>query len=194
MVDPRYRSDEVPIFWQPESLPSTVVLVPSKASAGRNILRFAPAAGPGVLATRQATDGVDAILTAEGGEHRLWLPEPLSDGAPMAALIVLDDDTPRRVDAVLRLWRHLRRKPGNARQKLTVQQRQRLILSLRALDGHLAGASYRTIATVLFGHARLAGEPWEASSIRDRTIRLVRGGVRLMRHGYHALLRGRLRR
>lgn len=121
----------------------------------------------------------------------MWLPEPLSNGAPLAVLIVLDDETPQRTDAMLRLWRHLRQEPGSAPPSLPAQQQQRLTLSLRALDGHLAGASYRAIATALFGAARVATEPWKTASIRDRTIRLVRSGIRLTRRGYHALLRGR---
>lgn len=60
---------------------------------------------------------------------------------------------------------------------------------LRALDGHLGGASYRQIAERLFGKARVAADPWKTASIRDATIRLVRGGVALMRGGYHKFLK-----
>lgn len=59
---------------------------------------------------------------------------------------------------------------------------------LRALDGHLAKASYRAIAQQLFGHERLNREPWKTSSLRAMTIRLVRGGIGLMRGGYRKLL------
>jgi hypothetical protein len=62
---------------------------------------------------------------------------------------------------------------------------------LRALDGHLSEASYREIAEVLFGIRRLEREAWKTSSLRDQTIRLVKGGVVLMRAGYRRLLRGR---
>jgi len=48
---------------------------------------------------------------------------------------------------------------------------------VRALDGHLAEASYRDIAEVLFGTRRIERETWKTSSLRDRTIRLVRGGI-----------------
>ena len=74
---------------------------------------------------------------------------------------------------------------------LTRQRHDRLMLMLRALDGHLADASYRDIADVLFGARRLEHEPWKTSSVRDTTIRLVRGGLALMRAGYRKLLRGR---
>jgi len=46
------------------------------------------------------------------------------------------------------------------------------------------------IAEVLFGTRRIERETWKTSSLRDRTIRLVRGGVDLMRAGYRKLLRG----
>ena len=59
-----------------------------------------------------------------------------------------------------------------------------------ALDGHLAEASYREIAEALFGARRVEGEMWKTSSLRDRTIRLVKGGLALMRAGYRKLLRG----
>lgn len=143
------------------------------------------------MTTRAAEDGVHAILKDPHAEHRLWFSDGISTGTPLAAVIVLDDDTPSRTDAVLRFWRHVRQEARGAGPILPAQQRQRLTLSLRALDGLLAGASYRAIATALFGAVRVAAEPWKTASIRDRTIRLVRGGLRLMRRGYHALLRGR---
>jgi hypothetical protein len=55
----------------------------------------------------------------------------------------------------------------------------------------LAEASYREIAEVLFGTRRLEREAWKTSSVRDRTIRLVKGGRALIRAGYRKLLRGR---
>lgn len=53
----------------------------------------------------------------------------------------------------------------------------------------MAGASYRDIAESLFGSQRVGEEPWKTSPLRDSTIRLVRGGVALMRGGYRKFLR-----
>jgi Uncharacterized conserved protein (DUF2285) len=65
----------------------------------------------------------------------------------------------------------------------------RLMLALRALDGHLAGESYRTIAQGLFGERRVpSGASWKTHDLRDRTIRLVHTGLHLMRGGYLELL------
>jgi hypothetical protein len=73
---------------------------------------------------------------------------------------------------------------------LTQQRRHRLGLALRALDGRLAGASYRVIAAGLFGDARVPPGPgWRTHDLRDRTIRLVRAGMELMQGGYLDLLR-----
>src|SRR5262249_1112905 len=79
---------------------------------------------------------------------------------------------------------------GREPLSLTRQRRDRLVLMLRALDGHLCDASYREIAEGLFGAARVEREAWKTSSLRDRTIRLVKSGVSLMRAGYRRLLRG----
>jgi hypothetical protein len=73
---------------------------------------------------------------------------------------------------------------------LTLQRRQRLVLTLRALDGRLDGETYRAIAQALFGATRVpTGVGWKTHDLRDRTIRLARAGVTLMQGGYLELLR-----
>jgi hypothetical protein len=62
-------------------------------------------------------------------------------------------------------------------------------LALRALDGHIDGASYRVIAEVLFGRKRIPESAWKTHELRSRTVRLVQAGIALMRGGYRALLR-----
>lgn len=59
---------------------------------------------------------------------------------------------------------------------------------LRALDARASGAVHREIAVALYGPARVAGEPWKSSSLRDVTLRLVRDGQAMARGGYLALL------
>ncbi len=66
---------------------------------------------------------------------------------------------------------------------------------LRALDAHLADKPYRMIAQGLFGQRRVpSGSSWKTHDLRDRTIRLVRTGLQLMRGGYLKLLRHHRRR
>jgi hypothetical protein len=99
--------------------------------------------------------------------------------------------TSPRADAALRLWRVVIGRPhGRPAERLTRQRRHRLRLTLRALDGRLAGESYRVIAQSLFGRTRVpADASWKTHELRDRTIRLARAGLMLMRGGYLDLLR-----
>jgi hypothetical protein len=111
---------------------------------------------------------------------------------PAAVVIPLDANFATRVEAALRLWRIVtgprRRRPPD---RLTRQQRHRLVLTLRALDARLAGESYRVIAAGLFADAPIpVGPGWKTHDLRDRTIRLVRAGMRLMQGRYLDLLRG----
>jgi hypothetical protein len=134
------------------------------------------------------------VIIRDGvGELRLWLRDAPRD-QPLAIVMPLNDDLPRRAEAALRLWGRIagRAAASHSREPLalTRQRHERLVFMLRALDGHLAEASYREIAEALFGAHRLEREAWKTSSLRDRTIRLVKGGLALMRAGYRKLLRG----
>lgn len=67
---------------------------------------------------------------------------------------------------------------------------RRLTFVLRALDGHLAGASHRRIAVALWGERRVA-EEWNdpRRNLRDQVRRAVHRGCRLMAGGYRRFLR-----
>ena len=69
-----------------------------------------------------------------------------------------------------------------------VALRGRLILALRALDGRLDDATYREIASALVSHPGVSDRGWKSHDLRDRTIRLVRLGLGMMRSGYRQLL------
>jgi hypothetical protein len=60
---------------------------------------------------------------------------------------------------------------------------------LIALDGHLAGRSYREIAQVIYGVERVK-EVWtsETQFLKDRVRRAVVRGIELMNGGYRDLL------
>jgi len=82
-----------------------------------------------------------------------------------------------------------RRTPARAPDGLTAQQRTRIELSLRSVDGLLAGRSYREIAVDLFGESRVpSGPEWKTHPLRGRTIRLCKRGVDLVNGGYLDLL------
>ena len=180
------------MFWRPEVLPTIVLLEPAPKRFS-NARPFEVAQLGGDASERPGQDAQDVIVRNEVGVFRLWLRDGWRN-APLAVVLPLDDDLPTRAEAALRLWGRINsRATGSGREplSLTRQRRDRLVLMLRALDGHLSDASYREIAEGLFGAARVEREAWKTSSLRDRTIRLVKSGVSLMRAGYRRLLRDR---
>lgn len=140
----------------------------------------------------QGADGHHIVLQDLEGAHRLWL-RGLRPGVRMAALVALDADALLRLAGVLRLRRHLDGRPAGPVPRawtITARLRRRLVLMVRALDGHHAGASYREIALALYGPGAVAAYPWKTSSLRGQTIRLVKDAVAAMKGGYRRLLRG----
>ena len=136
------------------------------------------------------SDGWHAVLRIQGAQHHLWLKEAPQLGVSYAAELPLDPDFEIRAHASHRLWRAINGRPsGPPFHQLSAQRRERLALALRALDGHIDGASYRVIAEVLFGRKRIPESAWKTHELRSRTIRLVQAGLALMRGGYRALLR-----
>jgi hypothetical protein len=160
------------------------------------MLLFRPDAWPGETIIREHPGGMHLLLRDGRQRHQLWIRGRPALGAPLSVLLPYDDMTPHRAEAVLRFWRHMRTGKWTDEPNLTKQRLQRLCTCLRATDAWLDGASYRAIATALFGSRRVEREVWRTASLRDTTIRLVRDGLRLMRGGYLDLLRrgGRGRR
>ncbi|OZA90615.1 MAG: hypothetical protein B7X76_03650 [Azorhizobium sp. 39-67-5] len=146
---------------------------------------------PGVTAI-QVPDGRHLVLQDQEGAHRVWL-RGLRAGTRMAALVPLDDDVLLRLAGLLRLRRRLEGRaagPVPRAWTITARLRKRLVLMVRGLDGHLAGASYREIAQVLYGPGAIAAYEWKTSSLRGQTIRLVKDAAVTMEGGYRKLLRG----
>jgi hypothetical protein len=174
-------------LWRPELVPTAVILTDAPAT-------FANAASldPALLATAIAQfDRADGLHLRLPGNHQLWLPNK-NPGQPLAVVIPLDDDLPLRAAGAVRLHRLLtahRADPVPQSQGLTAQQRQRLIQMLVALDGRCSQASYREIASVLFGDRVTSEKGW--NPIRARTIRLVNDAMKMVNRGYLKLLRGR---
>ena len=97
----------------------------------------------------------------------------------VAVVIPFDDSFPVRAEAARCLFNALTgRTPPRMPNALTAQQRRRLGLMLRALDGWLERCSYRQIAKVLFRPNSIpAGRGWKTHELRGRTIRLDRKSV-----------------
>jgi hypothetical protein len=130
------------------------------------------------------------LLITSVAQHRLWLPDGLALGDPVACVVPMGLDTATAAGAALQFWRHLKGDPPPARRALDGKFK-RALLSLQALDGHRAGDTYRTLAARLFG-PRIADESWRTSSLRDATIRLVRSGVALASGRHQRLLKPRI--
>jgi hypothetical protein len=181
------------VFWRPEVLPDVVRLHPA-GGGDAACLRYDPGQWPGRLDRFADDDGLLLILSAGGAEHRLWLAAEPAPGTPLAVMIGLDPHAPARAEAALCLWRHLCGRAEPRRPARPPPRVQRLARALQALDGRMAGASYREIALVLFGEARLreAGY-WRTSHLRDAAVGLVATGRALMAGGYRRLLLSSLR-
>ena len=142
-------------------------------------------------AARQDDQGEHSHLAVSDESIRLLrLPGTPAD-APLAALVPLDAGGLDRIEAIERLLRGLLGRTVPRDRRLTPQQRRRHRHMLRATDGHANGASYRDIATVMFGARRVAAEPWKTSTLRASTIGLVQGARAMIAGGYRQLLRHR---
>lgn len=180
------------MFWRPEVLPTVVLLAPAPESFSTAWV-FDVAQLGNATAEQFGPDGRHLIVRNQDGDLRFLL-HRRAQSKPLAIMLPLDDDLPIRARAALQFWVRLKsRAPGRGQEPLalTRQQRDRLVLMVRALDGYLSDAPYREIAEGLFGARRVQHEAWKTSSLRDRTIRLVRSSIASMRAGYRKLLRGR---
>ena len=178
-------------MWLPHLNPATVVVAaaPDEFADAHPISELTPAF------SRRATIG-------GGGHSEHWLidhggdalPVALMDGVdtarPGAVMIPLDSSFPMRLESARHLWEAM---TGGASDQtpigMTVPQRSRLKLILRALDGRFADYSYRAIAVVLFGPSSIPnGRAWSTHDLRNRTRRLCQRGLDLVRGEYLDLL------
>jgi hypothetical protein len=186
-ADPNLPADRAPVVWLPHLNPTTVFVAPApdECAEARPISELTPAF------SRRTADGEHWLLD-QGSDA---LPVALIDGAntagPSAVVIPIDSSFNMRIKAALCLVNAMADgTPGRAPETLTAQQRRRLGLILRSLDGWLADCSYREIAEVLFGPNSVpAGRAWSTDGVRGRTIRLCKRGLDLMNGAYLNLLR-----
>lgn len=160
--------------------------VPYRTRAAAPLVTLAHLDG---LDLREAADGWHGIWQVNGVTHQFWLPHAVPDAAAFYAPVLPNDDLYElRSHASQRLCRSLRgRSPGRDFRALPAQLREWHILSLRALDAHLRGESYRTIAEVLLGFSGTK-EDFELDPRKNKVRRLVAHGIKMMRGGYRLLL------
>ncbi|RUW85908.1 DUF2285 domain-containing protein [Mesorhizobium sp. M1E.F.Ca.ET.063.01.1.1] len=141
---------------------------------------------------RDSLQGTHIIHESGIATQLLLLPGSTANRS-LAALIPLDSQTLGRVEALVRFWRAHQGRPVPPDTRVTVQQKRRLRLMMRASDGRANGASYREIATAFYGTGRVVSAPWKTSSLRDAVIGLAKGGKAMIAGGYLQLLRHRKR-
>jgi len=188
-ADPSHPTGTTPVFWLPTvsrrivrarcdmgtDLPHAVTLAQFRAE------RFAMIGSDGapVVAFR---GGCSAGLVAPGW-HVLT--------RPAAVTFELDgfNGFSAQIEGLRLLQRLTLPVPLAPVARPAVKANERLFHALTALDGSLAGRSYREIATTIFGQHRVARD-WNAASrfLKDRTRRLVARGHALMNGGYRDLL------
>ncbi len=175
------------MVWSPSTDPSILLL-----ARRPDFLPPISNPSPGTFtAGRDGPEGTYAALL-ESELQVLFLTGTSKDD-PLAAVIPLDDDLLDRIDALTRLSRAWLARPPLRDTRMTAEQRRRFRLKLRAADGHMNGATYREIATAIYGRARVESDPWKTSPLRDAVIAFVEGGLSLINGGYLTLLRHRRR-
>jgi hypothetical protein len=184
-ADPDRRADEEAVFWHPDDFRSVITLKPAPTD-----WEAAPTSlsdWPKDIVLRDADDGLHVLVRHKNASHQMRVIDPLPLPHSLVALIPLDQSAPQRAGAVACFWQAIRpKRPLKPNHRLG--RRQRLIAILRALDGHLAGESYRAIAEAVLGARRVAAYPWKTSPARDSVIRLTRSGLSIMGGGYRDLL------
>ena len=188
-MDPDTPASEAKVLWRPEHVPTAVLL----ATAPDGFKNAKPLNHTLVSGAATRYDGPDGLHLLLPGDHRLLLLEQ-NPNQPMAVVIPLDDDFLLRVAGALRFRRLLTDKdagPPPRALHLTPRHRKRLIQMLHALDGHLSDATYREIASVIFGPKVVHETGWKTLPVRAQTIRLVKDAITMMNRGYLQFLRGR---
>ncbi len=167
------------ILWNPQADPATILLLPSPF----------PAANP-IITEASLRDALSRSTLESGGTtFSLLVVSELQIGTPLAAVVLLDDDTPDRLEAVTRLWTGLQHLPAPKDDRITPQRRRRLRLMLRVVDARDEGETYRMIAEVMFPQHHIEAASWVGNPVRETTIRLARDGAKLVQGGYRMLLR-----
>lgn len=184
-VDPDLEPPTAPVFWNPVDAPAVVSLMARLPSLGLSSVPLSIQ----IVDRRSDTHGVSWMRLADGST--LVGADGNIDTERIGILIPLDEHWPVRLAAADRLRRRMIETEVDP--PLTQQRRDRLKRALRTVDGRRAGASYRAIATVLFGARRVADEPWKTSSLKAQVARLATYGRKLVERGHEDLLRGRLK-
>lgn len=189
--DPTLPSNQAQVVWDVAAQP-TIVMLGSAQFANPGSVRFA--AFPVPVLAREHNAGRYELWPDAADLQQVLIVDRPSDDTPVAAIVPLDGHAVARLEAVRRLWRRLTgRQTAPSVLPLTAQQRRRLILMLRALDGLSEHATHRELAAALLDAdaPRQSRSDWRTSPIRAQIIRIIRDATERMEGGYRELLVGR---
>ncbi len=178
------------VIWDIASQPTTVMLTSAPITTDSSVRSEEL---PSAISARNLDEGRYELWPDDGDLQQILITDLAKRDQPVAAVVPLDQHTLVRLDAVRRLWRRLTGRPNAAPVlPITAQQRRRLILMLRALDGWREHASYRDLAAILLNAdvRRQSRRDWLTSPSRAQIIRMVRDAVLRMEGGYRDLLFG----
>lgn len=142
----------------------------------------------------ETDDGRHVLIGDPDGYHQLWFVGGFTAHGN-SFIIPRGEDFATRMHAAERFDRFLggeRSGPLMRSLQLSLHQRKRLTLQLRAFDGVAEGASRREIAAILLDpQARdVPAIEWTNAALRKRINRIIARAVLTVNGGYLALLRG----
>lgn len=188
MSDPRNNALDDSITWSPNADPSVLVITGTPDLFESTMPLNIP-----VASTRKSAGTLRAVTVLGNHSFNLVFATKSKPGDHVAALVPIDGDCLSRIEVLTRFWRALRGKNVPPDTRLTAQQRRRIRLMMQAIDGHHNHATYREIADVIYGAARVASDAWKTSALRDSTIALVKDGTAMVEGEYRQLLKHRRR-
>ena len=185
-MDPRRAAEEADVYWLATYDAHLIQLVADTTGSGD--------VTPGQLPLhhdKTGDDGAYAKIRAHRSSGSVRLMPDLALDAPLMAIVPLDANIPARLEAIARLWRLVMGQPIlPSASDLSQTRRERLALSLRAVDARHAGATRREIAETIFGPEQVPeGVAFDDHHLRSRTARLIRDGLALIAGGYRKLLK-----
>jgi hypothetical protein len=186
--DPGLTANDGAVFWAPRLYPNAIALKPVTEPEGPFSMLF-DLGGVSGLVFRAAEDGWHAVWTDAGIAHQIWLRDaPPSETALYEAAVLYDACMELRAHAARRFWRALvDRPPGRDFRVMPIQLRRSHVLALRVVDARNDGASYRTIAEVLFGFIGSKMD-WENDWRKNKVRRALALGRSMVQGGYRSLL------
>lgn len=182
-------------LWSPRLFPATVIVTIAPEGFAADAL---PDPEKLAAVASRTEDGLHALVAADDGEHRLWIPH---DGFLFSTAIVIPRDRYFlwRVRNAVRLHLKLEGKPSRGwprEQRLTRFQLHRAALMLRAWDGVESGASRRHVAGIILNDdvGALRAIDWHNAPERRRLSRLLKAARQTIEGGYLRWLAPQTRR